>query len=72
MDFVSGLPKSLEGYDSIWVIVDRVTKSAYFLPIKTTNPVKKLERLYLKEIVQLYSVPISIVSDQDARFISMF
>ena len=72
MDFVSGLPKSSEGYDSIWVIVDRMTKSAHFLPINITDPVKKLVRLYLKEIVRLHSVPISIVSDRDARFTSMF
>ena len=54
MDFVLGLPKSSKGYDSIWVIVDRMTKSAYFLPIK------KLAGLYLKEIVRLHDVPISI------------
>ena len=51
MDFVLGLPKSLEGYDSIWVIVDQTTKSAYFLPVKTMDPVRKLARLNLKEIV---------------------
>ena len=72
MDFVSGLPKSSEGYDSIWVIVDRMTKSAHFLPVKTTDPVRKLAKLYLKEIVQLHGVPVSIVSDRDARFTSMF
>ena len=63
IDFMSGLPKSSEGYDSIWVIVDRMTKSAYFSPVKTTDPVKKLARLYLKEIVRLYRVPVSIVSN---------
>ena len=52
--------------------MDRMTKSAYFLPVKTTDPVKKLARLYLKEIAQLHGVPISIVSDRDARFTSMF
>ena len=69
---MSGLPRSSKGYDSIWVIVDRMTKSAYFLLVKTTNPVKKLARLYLKEIVRLHGVPISIVSDRDARLTSMF
>ena len=72
MDFVSGLPRSSEGYDSIWVIVDRMTKSAHFLPVKTTDPVKKLAKLYLKGIVWLHGVSVSIVSDRDARFISMF
>ena len=53
VDFMSGLPKSSEGYDSICVIVDRMTKSTHFLPIKTTDPVRKLAKLYLKEIVRL-------------------
>ena len=72
MDFMSGLLKSSEGYDSIWEIVDRMTKSAHFLPIKTTNPMKKLARLYLKEIVRFHGVPVSIMSDQNARLTSMF
>ena len=72
MDFVSRLPKSSEGFDSIWVIVDRMTKSAHFLPVKTIDPVKKLAKVYLKEIVRLHGVPVLIVSDQDARFTSMF
>ena len=72
MDFVSGLPRSSEGYDSIWVIVDRMTKSAHFLTVKITDPVKNLVKLYLKEIVRLHSVPVSIVSDRDSRFTSMF
>ena len=71
-DFVSRLPKSSEGYNSIWVIVDQMTKSTHFLRIKTTDPVKKLARLYLKEIVRLHGVPVSIVSDRDARFTSIF
>ena len=68
MDFLSGIPKSLEGYDSIWVIVDRMTKSAHFLPVKTTDPVRKLVGLYLKEIVRLHGVPVSIMSDRDVHF----
>ena len=52
--------------------MDRITKSAQFLPVKTTDPVKKLAKLYLKEIVQLHGVPVSIVSDRDAKFTSMF
>ena len=72
MDFISGLLRSLEGYDSLWVIVDRMTKSAHFLPVKTTDLVKKLAKLYLKEIVRLHGVLVSIVLDRDARFTSMF
>ncbi|GKC76493.1 putative reverse transcriptase domain-containing protein, partial [Tanacetum coccineum] len=51
MDFVSGLPRTPSGYDSIWVIVDRLTKSAHFLPMKKTDSIEKLAQLYLKEIV---------------------
>ena len=72
MDFVLGLLRSSERYDSIWVIMDRITNSAHFLLLKTTDLVKKLAKLYLKEIVHLYGVPISIVSDQDARFTPIF
>ena len=72
MDFVSGLPRSSEDYNSIWVIVDRMTNSAHFLLVKTTDPARKLAKLYLKEIVRLHGVPISIVSDRYARFTSMF
>ena len=72
MDFVSGLQRLSKGYDSIWVIVDRMTKLAPFLSIMTTNPMKKLAKLYLKEIVRLHGVLVSIVLDRDARFTSMF
>ena len=72
MDFVLRLPKSSEGYDSIWVIVDRMTKSTHFLPIKTKDPMRKLAKLYLKEIMRLHDVPVLIVSDRDARFTSIF
>lgn len=72
MDFVSGLPKTSASQDSIWVIVDRLTKSAHFIPIKTTHTVYKLAELYIKEIVRLHGVPNSIVSDRDTRFTSKF
>ena len=65
MDFVTGLPRSRDGYDSIWVIVDRLTKSAHFLPVKATYYVAKL---YVKHIVCLYEVPIFIVSDRGSVF----
>ena len=72
MDFVFGLPKSLEGSNAIWVIVDRLTKSARFLPIQTTSPLDKLVPLYVKEIVRLYEVLISIVSNRDTHLTSRF
>ncbi|GJR62370.1 putative reverse transcriptase domain-containing protein [Tanacetum coccineum] len=72
MDFVSGLPRTPSGYDSIWVIVDRLTKSAHFLPIKKTDSIEKLAQLYLKEIVCKHGVPTSIISDRDSLFTSRF
>ncbi|GJU80386.1 putative reverse transcriptase domain-containing protein [Tanacetum coccineum] len=72
IDFVSGHPRTPSGYDSIWVIVDRLTKSAHFLPIKKTNSMEKLTQLYLKEIVCRHGVPVSIISDRDSRFASGF
>ncbi|GJZ27343.1 hypothetical protein Tco_0571596 [Tanacetum coccineum] len=68
MDFVSGLPRMPYGCDTIWVIVDRLTKSAYFLPMKKTDSIEKLTRLYLKEIVCRHGVPVSIISDRDSHF----
>ena len=72
MDFVIGLPKMTKGYDFIWVIVDRLTKSAHFLPIKKTYPLNRFVRIYIEEIMKLHGVPSSIVSDQDPRFTSHF
>ncbi|GKD95293.1 putative reverse transcriptase domain-containing protein [Tanacetum coccineum] len=72
MDFIVGLPRTPSGYDSIWVIVDRLTKSAHFLPVKTTDSMEKLTQLYLKEIVCRHGVPISIISDRDSKFASRF
>ncbi|PKI60952.1 hypothetical protein CRG98_018658 [Punica granatum] len=60
MDFVSGLPRTRRGHDSIWVIVDRLTKSAHFLPVKTTFGADQLAQLFIKEIVRLHGVPVSI------------
>nr|GEZ19254.1 hypothetical protein [Tanacetum cinerariifolium] len=70
MDFIIGLPRTSSGYDSIWVIVDRLTKSAHFLPMKTTDSMEKLTHLYLKEVVYRHGVPISIISDRDSKFTS--
>ena len=72
MDFVTGLLKSQRGYDSIWVIVDRLTKSAHFLPVKTTYGVAKYAQLYIDEIVRLHGVPIIIISDRGTQFTSRF
>ncbi|GJT92428.1 putative reverse transcriptase domain-containing protein [Tanacetum coccineum] len=72
MDFVTKLPKSSQGYDTIWVIVDRLTKSAIFIPMKETDPLEKLARLYLKEVVTRHGIPVSIICDRDPRFASNF
>ena len=72
MDFVSRLPRSSERYDSISVIVDRMTKSTYFLPMSITDPIRKLAKLYLKEIMRLCGVSVSIMLDQDSRFMTTF
>ena len=71
-NFVVGLPRCQSGYDAIWVIVDRLTKSAHFLPMKNSDSVEKLAKLYVKEIVRLHGTPVSIVSDKDPQFISLF
>ncbi|GJY00155.1 putative reverse transcriptase domain-containing protein [Tanacetum coccineum] len=66
------LPKSSQGYDTIWVIVDRLTKSAIFVPIRETDPMEKLARMYLKEVVTRHGIPVSIICDRDPRFASNF
>ncbi|GJU98581.1 putative reverse transcriptase domain-containing protein [Tanacetum coccineum] len=72
MDFVTKLPKSSQGYDTIWVIVDRLTKSAIFVPMRETDPMDKLARMYLKEVVTRHGIPLSIICDRDPRFASNF
>lgn len=72
MDFLFGLPCTQNGHDGVWVIVDRLTKTARFLPIKITYSLNKLAKLYVDEIVSLYGAPVSIVSDRDPRFTSKF
>ncbi|GJX10528.1 putative reverse transcriptase domain-containing protein, partial [Tanacetum coccineum] len=67
MDFIVGFLRTPSGYDSIWVIVDRLTKTELFLPVKTTDSMEKLTQLYLKEIVCRHGVPISIISDRDSK-----
>ncbi|GJW04013.1 putative reverse transcriptase domain-containing protein [Tanacetum coccineum] len=70
MDFVTKLPKTSQGYDTIWVIVDRLTKSAIFTPMRETDPMDKLARIYLKEVVTRHGIPVSIICDRDPRFAS--
>nr|GEY20644.1 reverse transcriptase domain-containing protein [Tanacetum cinerariifolium] len=72
MDFVLGLPRTPSGYDSIWVIVDRLTKSSHFLPMKKTDSIEKLAQPYLREIVCRHRVPVLIISDKDSLFTSRF
>ncbi|GJR23147.1 putative reverse transcriptase domain-containing protein [Tanacetum coccineum] len=72
MDFVTKLPRTQSGNDTIWVIVDRLTKSAHFLPMRETDPMDKLARLYLKEVVTRHGIPVSIICDRDPRFTSNF
>nr|GEV30325.1 putative reverse transcriptase domain-containing protein [Tanacetum cinerariifolium] len=72
MDFIVGLPRTSSGYESIWVIVDQLTKSVHFLPVKMMDSMEKLTQLYLKEIVCRHGVPISIISDRDSKFTSRF
>ncbi|GJW03657.1 putative reverse transcriptase domain-containing protein [Tanacetum coccineum] len=72
MDFITKLPKTQSGNDTIWVIVDRLTKSAHFLLMRETDPMDKLARLYLNEVVTRHGIPVSIICDRDPRFASNF
>ncbi|GJY02330.1 reverse transcriptase domain-containing protein [Tanacetum coccineum] len=70
MDFITKLPRSKSGHDTIWVIVDRLTKSAHFLAIREDYSTEKLAKIYVDEIVARHGVPVSIISDRDGRFTS--
>ena len=72
MDFVAGLPWTQRQHDAIWVIVDRLTKFAHFLPINVEDSLEKLAQLYVDEIVRLHGATVSIVSYRDPRFTSSF
>ena len=72
MDFIVGLPKTSKGYDSIWVIVDRLTKSAHFLPMKTTYRAQYYAELYISRIMSLHGLPKTIISDRGAQFVARF
>ena len=72
MDFIVGLPRSQRGNDAIWVITDRLTKVAHFIPVKTTYSTQSLAKLYLSRIVCLHGVPKTIISDRGTQFVSKF
>ncbi|KAD4180535.1 hypothetical protein E3N88_29126 [Mikania micrantha] len=72
MDLITKLPKTRKGFDAIWVIVDRLTKSAHFLPIRESYSSDKMAEIYVKEIVSRHGVPVTIISDRDTRFTSRF
>ncbi|KAH7434535.1 hypothetical protein KP509_06G022000 [Ceratopteris richardii] len=72
MDFISGLPRTQKGFDLVWVVVDRLTKLAQFIPVKTTYKTPELAKIFVNQLYRLYGLPVDIVSDRDARFTSHF
>ncbi|KAK1422205.1 hypothetical protein QVD17_25165 [Tagetes erecta] len=72
MDLITKLPRTVKGYDTIWVVVDRLTKSAHFLPIREAYSSERMAEVYIREIVSRHGVPVTIVSDRDTRFTSRF
>ena len=72
MDFIVGLPRTQKGYDSIWVVVDRLTKSAHFIPVNTCYPTKRYAQLYIERILYLHSIPKTIILDHGSQFIARF
>ena len=72
MDFVTHFPWTVQKHDAVWVIVDRLTKSAHFLAVRMTFTLEEFYRIYIREIVRLHGVSVSIVSDRDPRFTTHF
>ena len=72
MGFVIGLPPSRRHHDSIWVVVNRLTKSAHFFPVHTSYTAEDYARLYIRELVRLHRVPLSIILDRGTQFTSQF
>ena len=72
MDFIDGLPRTRRGNESIWVIIDHLTKTAHFIPIRSNRTAASLVEIYMREIVRLHGVPSSIVCDRDPLFASNF
>jgi hypothetical protein len=71
-DFIVGLPQTSQKHDSIWVIIDRLTKTAHFLPVHTIYTAKKYAEIYLEQIIRLHGVPKTIISDRGAQFVARF
>jgi hypothetical protein len=72
MDFIVGLPRTSKSHDSIWVIVDRLTKVAHFIAVRTDYRVEKLADLYIEHILRLHGAPTSIVSNRGTQYVSKF
>ena len=72
MDFVTHLPRTSQKHDAVWLIVDRLTKSAHFLAVRMTFTLEEFYRLYIREIVRLHGMSVSIISYQDPRFTAHF
>jgi hypothetical protein len=72
MDFIMGLPRTSRGYNSIWVIVDRLTKSDHFIPVATTYRVRQYAELYISHIVRYHDIPKTIISDRGSIFVARF
>ena len=72
MDFLTHLPRTSRRHDAVWVIVDRLTKSAHFLAVQMTFTLEEFYRLYIREIVRLHGIPVSILSNRDPRFTAHF
>jgi hypothetical protein len=72
MDFIVGLPNTARHHDSIWVIVDRLTKTVHFLPVHTTHKTEKYAKIYIDQIVRLHGIPKTIVCDRGALFVARF
>lgn len=72
MDFVVGSSRTQVGHDSIWVIVDHITKASHFLVVKTTHKALHLARLFIAKIVRFHGIPSSIICDRDPKFTSRF
>jgi hypothetical protein len=72
MDFITGLPKTSRGFDSIWVIVDRLTKSAHFVPVKVDYRASRYAEIYVARIMSLHGIPKTIVTDRGTQFVSQF
>jgi hypothetical protein len=72
MDFILGLPRTRASYDSIWVVMDHLTKSVHFIPVKTNYSSAVLAELYMSRVICLHSVPKKIMSDRETQFTSHF